>query len=106
MQYCNEFLERWKGYKKHMVTYDDDGNIDSTPMGFPIPQGQWFRVVLVTHDESTFYVNDCHKSMWTHKSNKATPQSKGEGPSIMILDFQTVNWGRLKGDVECMKSLC
>lgn len=68
-----------------MVTYDDDGNVNSTPMGFPVPQGQRFHLVLVTHDESTFYANDHHKSidrhksMWTHKSDKATPQSKGEG---------------------------
>lgn len=106
VQYHNQFLERWKGYEKHMVTYDNDGNVDSTPMGFPIPQGQQFHLVLVTHDESTFYVNNCCKSMWTHKSDKATPQSKGEGPSIMILDFQTVDWGRLKDDVEGMESLC
>lgn len=66
VQYCNEFLERWKGYEKRMVTYDDDGNVDSTPMGFPVPQGQRFHLVLVTHDESTFYANDRRKSMWTH----------------------------------------
>ena len=104
--YCNEFLERWKGYEKCMVTYNNDGNINSTPTGFPLPQGQRFRLVLVTHNKSTFYANDCRRSMWTHKSNKATPQSKGKGPLIMILDFQTVNWGRLKDDIECVESLC
>ena len=106
VQYHNEFLERWKGYKKCIVTYNNDGNIDSTPTGFPVPQGQWFHLVLVTQDKSTFYVNNCRRSMWTHKSNKATPQSKGEGSSIMISDFQTVDWGRLKDDIECMGSLC
>ena len=105
VQYCNEFLERWKEYRKCMVTYDNDGNVNFTPTGFSIPQGQRFHLVLVTHNESTFYANDCHKNMWTHKSNKATPQSKGEGPLIMILDFQTVDWGRLKDNIECVKPL-
>lgn len=49
VQYRNEFLERWKGYKKHMVTYDDDGNINSTPMGIPVPQGQRFRLGLAVN---------------------------------------------------------
>ena len=93
MQYWDEFLKRWKEYEKCMVTYNNDGNVDSTPTGFSVPQGQRFLLVLVTHDESTFYVNDWCKNMWNHKSNKATSQPKGEGPSIMILDFQTVDWG-------------
>ena len=105
VQYRDEFLKRWKEYEKHMVTYDNKGKVDSTPTGFPIPQGQRFCLVLVTHDESTFYVNDHRKNMWNHKTDGATPQCKGEGPSIMISDFQTVNWGRLKDDIECMISL-
>ena len=78
-----------------MVTYDNDGDVDSTPSEFPVPQGHWFRLILITHDESTFYVNDCRKTEWTHPSQKATPQKKGEGPSLMISDMLTLEWGQL-----------
>ena len=52
-----------------------------------------------------FYANDHCKNMWNHKTDRATPQRKGKGPLIMISDFQTVDWGRLKDDIECMISL-
>ena len=105
VQYQDEFLERWKGHEKHMVTYDNEGNIYLTPTGFPVPQGQRFHLVIVTHDELTLHANDCCKNMWNHKSNKATPQHKGKGPSTMISDFQMADWVRLKDDIECVKSL-
>ena len=38
VQYWDGFLKRWKGYEKRMVTFDNDGNIDATPIGFPVPQ--------------------------------------------------------------------
>ena len=92
VQYRKEFLARWQEYEKWMITYNNDGNLDSTPTGFPIPQGHRFQLVLVTHDESTFYANNCRKNLWNHKTDKATPQRKGEGPSIMISDMVTVDW--------------
>ena len=97
VEYRNQFIKRWKEYKKWMVTYDNNGNIDSTPSGFPIPQGHHFQLILVTHDESTFYANDRRKIKWSHASEKATPQKKGEGPSLilMILDMLTLEWGWL-----------
>ena len=73
-----------------MVTYDNDGDVDSTPSRFPVPQGHWFCLILITHDESTFHVNDHRKTEWTHLSQKATLQKKGEGPSLMILDMLTL----------------
>ena len=39
VQYRKEFLARWQEYEKWMITYDNDGNVDSTPTGFPVPQG-------------------------------------------------------------------
>jgi hypothetical protein len=53
-------------------------------------KGQPFRIILVTHDESTFHANDHHKigwSGWSHKSATGKPQAKGEGESIMVSDF-------------------
>ena len=95
VEYRNQFIKRWKEYKKRMVTYANNGNIDSTPSGFPVPQGHHFWLILVTHDESTFYANDRRKTRWSHSSEKVTPQKKGEGPSLMILDMLTLEWGQL-----------
>jgi hypothetical protein len=100
IKYREEFTQRWKEYEKRMVTYNNDGTIQSTPKGFAVPQGARFRLILVTHDESTFYQEDRRKSKWTHKNDKATPERKGEGSSIMISDFLTPDWGRLKDDDE------
>ena len=100
VQYRKEFIARWKDYEKQMVTYDKDGNIDFTPTGFPVPQGHRFRLILVTHDKSMFYANDQRKTQYYHTSKKATPQKKGEGPSLMISDMLTSEWGRLQDGEE------
>ena len=54
----------------------------------------------MTHNESTFYQEDGCKMKWTHKDDKPIPECKGEGSSIMISDFLTPEWGRLKDDDE------
>jgi transposase len=99
VNYCKEFLQRWAQYEKRTVTYDKEGKVISTPVGFPVPGGR-FRSILVTHDESTFYANDRRKTKWTHSADKATPERKGDGPSLMVSDFLTPEWGRLKDDIE------
>ncbi|KAG1878843.1 hypothetical protein F4604DRAFT_1923522 [Suillus subluteus] len=84
-----------------MFIYGNDGNIQYTPKGFPVAQAGQFRLILVTHDKSTFYANDHRKTGWSHSSEKATPQRKGEGPSLMISDMLTSEWGQLQhGDDE------
>ena len=95
VEYRNQFIKRWREYEKRMVMYDNNRNVDSIPSGFPVPQGHRSRLILVTHDESTFYANDRRKTKWSHASEKATPQKKGEGPSLMISDMLTLEWGRL-----------
>jgi hypothetical protein len=98
VEYRKGFVARWKEYEKRMVHYDNDGKVIGTLNGFPLPahqQGQAFKLILVTHDESTFYANDRRKTKWTHTSETATPEHKGEGPSIMVSDFLTLEWGRL-----------
>ncbi|EJD06381.1 uncharacterized protein FOMMEDRAFT_75839, partial [Fomitiporia mediterranea MF3/22] len=53
-------------------------------------------IILVTHDESTFYANDQKQTVWTHKSATPKPAVKGEGVSIMISDFCTPEKGWLR----------
>ncbi|KIJ26478.1 hypothetical protein M422DRAFT_140014, partial [Sphaerobolus stellatus SS14] len=99
-EYRNSLVERWlgeKGYEKRMVVYDNDGNIVSKPNGWG-DKNHRFLLILVTHDESTFYANDRRNSKWFHSSEKAVPQPKGEGASIMVSDFLVPEWGRLKDD--------
>jgi hypothetical protein len=95
VEYRRRFVERWKEYEKRFVIYGNDGNVLSTPTGFAVPQGVRFRLILVTHDESTFYENDCRKIHWMPKDAKAVAEKKGEGQSIMVSEFLTSEWGRL-----------
>ena len=96
VEYRKGFVKCWKEYEKRFVIYDNDGNILSTPTGFPVPQGVHFRLILVTHDESTFYENDRRKTHWINDKMKAVAEKKGEGQSIMTSDFLMSEWGRLK----------
>ena len=93
--YRQGFVERWKQYEKRFVIFDNDGNELSRPSGFAVP-GVRFRLIVVTHDELTFYENDRQKTKWVHANEKAVAERKGEGQSIMISDFLTVEWGQLK----------
>ena len=93
--YRREFVERWKTYDMRFHRWDDDGLELPRPIGFPVPDGLPFRLVLITHDESTFYQNDQRKIVWAQTTSRPTPQPKGEGQSIMVSDFLTSEWGRL-----------
>ncbi|KAF8578583.1 hypothetical protein K439DRAFT_1648741 [Ramaria rubella] len=76
------------------MTWSKD-NQPSYPQGMPtFPQQK--RVVLVTHDESTFYANDRCKTRWVHISEKPEPVHKGEGTSLMVSDFCSPDLGWLK----------
>ncbi|CAL1697595.1 unnamed protein product [Somion occarium] len=53
------------------------------------------KTVYWYHDESTFYAHDRRKKRWVHKSEKAVPQPKGEGVSLMVSDFVSADYGWL-----------
>jgi hypothetical protein len=86
VEYRQGFVERWKQYEKRFVIFDNDGNELSQPSGFAVP-GVRFQLILVTHDESTFYENDRWKTKWVHANEKAVAERKGEGQSIMNHDL-------------------
>ena len=87
-----------------MVLYNDDREVFKSPNRFGVPQDTQFQLILVTHDESTFYKNDCCKTLWQHTTHAPTPEQKGERESLMVLDFLTPKWGHLKNVNECITS--
>ncbi|TDL26508.1 hypothetical protein BD410DRAFT_881969 [Rickenella mellea] len=93
VKYREGFIQRMASYSKRMVTYDKDGNIASNPTDVDIAAGK-HPLILVTHDESTFYANDRRKTKWEH-ADSMRPEPKGEGASLMVSDFLTTKWGRL-----------
>lgn len=96
--YRKGFIARWKEYETRFHKWDNDGNL------LPLPTVPHSRLILVTHDESTFYQNDERKTHWVHSSTTATPKPKGNGQSLMVSDFLTVEWGRLCDGNECVSS--
>ena len=103
VEYRQGFVARWKENERRFHQWDNDGNELPRPKGFLVPGAIGrFRLILVTHDESVFYQNDERKTAWAHKSDKAVPRPKGDGQSIMVSDFLTSDWGRLRDDNECV----
>ena len=94
--YRKAFVARWKDYEERFHTWDSDGVEHKAQNSESIQvKGGLFRLILVTHDESVFYQNDFRKTHWIANTSKATPLPKGDGQSIMVSDFLTVEWGRL-----------
>ena len=107
VEYHTKFVNHFMNlYIPRMSTWDNNGN-ETPPMRHNLTldlQGQAYKIILVTHDESTFYVNDQRKMRWIHKEQKNVLEKKGQGPSIMVSDFLTSEWGRLtsKDGTECV----
>ena len=71
VEYWKEFIKRWKEYEKCFIIYDNDGNVVSRPTEFPVTQGVRFWLIMVTHDESTFYENDRCKTLWINNNTSS-----------------------------------
>jgi hypothetical protein len=105
VQYRNAFVQRFKQYERRFHLWDDNGEELPPPRGFPVPEAAGrFRLILVTHDESTFFQNDQRKVCWDREGSSKTPRPKGDGQSLMISDFLTADWGRLRDDDRCAVS--
>jgi hypothetical protein len=89
-------LPFFKKILKQMVLYDCDGNAE--PLNLCCCPGYLLKkcVVLVMHDKSTFYTNDCQDTWWVGPGEDPTPHPKLEGASIMVSDFALLDLGWLK----------
>lgn len=79
--YRAEFLSRLQELKPRIVEWDEEGN----EKDFTVPEGQQ-KIVIVTHDESTFHANDSRRQVWVEKG-KMPLRPKGMGKGIMVSDF-------------------
>lgn len=103
VEYRKGFVERFEQYERRFHTWDDEGNeqqpsIDNDGM---ISHFQ-HQLVLITHDELTFYYqNDQQKIYWACPGKNVAPRPKGEGLTLMVSDFLTADWGRLRHNDRC-----
>ncbi|PVF90974.1 hypothetical protein CPB86DRAFT_878752 [Serendipita vermifera] len=94
VEYRKAFLKRMEQYSQRMATFSVvDGEV---VLDMPTLKENEKLLILVTHDESTFYENDRKRQRWIAKDEKPVPQPKGEGSSIMVSDFISPNFGRLR----------
>ena len=84
VQSRKEFLEKFKELEPRLAKWDENGELigGQTPPG----GGRW--LVIVTHDESTFQVNDGRRQIWLQK-DKDPLRPKGVGKGIMVSEFLT-----------------
>lgn len=93
MKYRQEsYIPRIKKLEERMRTYSSDGVEEQGPQRFE--DGKW--VVLWFHDESTFYANDQQRKHWIQENETAKPYAKGEGASLMAVDFVSADYGWLR----------
>lgn len=96
--YRQAFVYRWAEYEVRFPFLDDSGN----PLPHPSNSRPFFNLILVTHDESTFFQNDQRTTCWNHQDSRPVPRPKGDGQSLMVSDFLTAEWGRLRDDNRCV----
>lgn len=88
----NISIPAWNEREARMRSWSsNDPSVEETvlPEG-ETPEIAWF------HDESIFYANDRRKVRWVHESETAKPYAKGEGPSLMVADFFSADYGFLR----------
>ncbi|KIM85636.1 hypothetical protein PILCRDRAFT_86838 [Piloderma croceum F 1598] len=61
----------------------------------PPPPPHRQTTVVWFHDESTFYANDQKVKQWVHVNETAKPYAKGEGPSQMVANMVSADYGWL-----------
>jgi len=79
----------------HVWTNNDihlklDKDLNVTPVADIRNTIVWF------YDELTFYAHDHCAICWVHENETAKPQPKGEGASLMVAHFVSVDYGYLQ----------
>jgi hypothetical protein len=97
--YCqNVFLPAMAEIDSNMHSWKNGLEEEFKPWPHDIDDGlRLFQnhIVVWYHNESMFYANDQRNVGWVHKDAKAIPWAKSEGPSLMVADFVSTDYGWL-----------
>ena len=85
------FLPFWMSIEGLMMKWNNENKLIE-PTGIPAFTQQK-QIVLVTHDESTFYVNDSRNTHWIYESEGPNQCTKTKGPHSWCLTFAHLIWG-------------
>jgi hypothetical protein len=91
--YRLQWSRRMMKYKESMDDYIGDDESEIVP---PL-NIQDEKLVMVTHDESTFYANDGKQTVWL-LDHEHPILKKGQGLSIMVSEFQCPCHGTMRSD--------
>lgn len=94
VEYRRKFVEWFKEYECRFHTWNDKENELMQPSGFLVPGAiGWLCLILVTHNEWTFYQNDQCQIYWGCPGQNVTLRPKG---------FLTTDWGPLCDNDRCI----
>jgi hypothetical protein len=85
------FLPAWYKVERHMQSWTN--NNEEEPSHCPSESG--CCIVAWFHDESVFYAHDHQESYWVKEGSSPEPYAKGKGPSLMVADFVSADYGFL-----------
>ncbi|KAL1700564.1 hypothetical protein EV121DRAFT_283299 [Schizophyllum commune] len=92
VQYRNDvYIPEVQKYARRMRRLEDGELVDP-----PDLEAGEKIAVLWFHDESTFYAHDRRKKRWVREGETPIPYAKGEGVSLMVADFVSMDYGWLR----------
>lgn len=91
IEYRKAWALRMLQYKSFMTAFGEEDEVIEPVLADPSQQ----KLVLVTHDECTFYANDGKKDMWLLDGDNPL-RKKGPGASIMVSEFQCPCHGTMR----------
>jgi len=96
VEYRKDWSKRMVNYRKRMTEWEgEEMEIPLEPESLEVQYGREKELVMVTHDECTFYANDDKSTNWKAKGESYI-KKKGPGLSVMVSDFLCACHGPLK----------
>ncbi|KAG2210685.1 hypothetical protein INT45_003996 [Circinella minor] len=93
VKYRQAWAKRMMQYRERMETYKSDA-VETVIEPALLASAQK-KLVLVTHNESTFYANDGKQTLWLQEGETVL-RNKSPGQSIMISEFQCPCHGTMR----------
>lgn len=95
LAYRTTFLAQMETYEKRFTMYEGENMETVVPPTEENLAGDK-EVIFITHDETTFYANDCNTSMWMEGA-KQKIRPKSVGTSLMVSGFVCPCHGFMRG---------